>query len=124
MPVLPKRASVPIFHFKASSQTSCFVLELKSLNLCSSFRLLLCSSFHLFSESLDLTQHRKLNFLCPPFMSFQATGKGKDIHTKGQTEGERQKRDIQQKQIPRIDFIDCVWCLKYLTSAAVNTVAS
>ena len=68
-----------------------------SLNLCSSLSLFLFSSFHMLSESLDLTQHRMLNFLCPPFMWFQATGKIQGTHTHthanthGQTDRERER---------------------------------
>lgn len=85
------------------------------------------------SGSLDLTQHRKLNFLCAPFMLFQTTGKEGHTNTHTNTHKARQigkekkKKRVaashRAKQIPRIDFIICVWQLEFLTSAAVNTVA-
>ena len=55
-------------------------------------------------------------------------GNGERVgHTHTQREREREgEREIliQRKQIPRIDFIVCVWWLEFLTSAAANTVAS
>ncbi len=74
-----------------------FCQELKPLSLTLSF---LCSSIML-SGSLDFTQHRILNFLCPPFMWFQTTGKEQDTHTHTHTQTHTHTYLQKARQIER-----------------------